>query len=200
MEELCLEIEGKEIEFAKRAYKIKVINNVDCSLKYKILIGREGVWTVLEDEFSNKDEYTWVPKISGIYHIIAQGKKEDSLKSFDYTVLKSMTVGLNEESLIKELNMNKDIFNIGDKIELIVDSLKEPVMFRYYISSKEGWRLIKDYTTDNKLMFTASESGKFSILVECKEPDSIDNFDDFQTIEFSVNNTVNVEIADFIKF
>lgn len=197
MEELCLEVEGKEIEFAKRAYKIKVINNVNCSLKYKILIGREGIWTVLEDKFSNKDEFTWVPKRSGNYHIMAQGKKEDSLKSFDYTVLKSMTVGLNEESLIKELNMNKDIFDIGDKIELIVDSLKEPVMFRYYISSKDGWRLIKDYTTDNKLIFTASESGNFAILVECKEPDSIDNFDDFQTIEFSINNTVNVEIADF---
>lgn len=197
MEELYLEIEGKEIEFAKRAYKIKVMNSVRCDLKYKILIGREGIWTVLEDDFSSKNEFTWIPKSSGEYHIIAQGKKDDSLKSFDYTVLKSMTVDLNEESLINGLNINKESFEVGDKIEVVVDSVKDFVMFRYYISAKEGWVLIKDYTTENKLIFTANESGEFEILVECKEPDSIDNFDDFQTIKFSVNNTANVEIVDF---
>ncbi|MGL5616750.1 MAG: triple tyrosine motif-containing protein [Sarcina sp.] len=197
MDELSLEIEGIEVEFAKRGYNIKVVNNIDCELKYKILIGREGVWTVLKDNFCYDREFKWYPSTAGNYHIIAQAKRNDSEKSFDYTVLRSMTVDINEESLIESLNISKDIFDIGDKVQLTVNSRKEPVMYRYYVSSKQGWRLIKDYTTEEKLTFTANESGDFELLVECKEPQSVDNFDDFQTVKFSVNNNVNVEIVDF---
>ena len=56
---------------------------------------------------------------------------------------------------------------------------------------------MRDYTPDNNLNFTASEAGGFDVLVECKIPDSENNFDDYNTVSFVVNNIENVEIVDF---
>lgn len=196
MEELYIDIYTKNIE-NKEIYEIKIENNTDDDLLYKILIGREGVWEALDDEFCNKDEFHWTPVKKGNYHILAQAKKVGSAKSFDYKTTRSISVGVNEENLIQDIFINKEVYDIGDKVEIMVESNTKPVMYRYFISSKEGWRLMRDYTPDNTLNFTANEAGSFDILVECKIPDSENNFDDYNTINFVVNNIENVEIVDF---
>ncbi|MGL4454036.1 MAG: triple tyrosine motif-containing protein [Sarcina sp.] len=196
MEELYIDIYTKHIE-NKEIYEIKIENNTDDDLLYKILIGREGVWEALDDEFCNKDEFQWTPMKKGNYHILAQAKKRGSIKSFEYKATRSISVGVNEENLIQDISINKEVYDIGDKVEVIVESNITPVMYRYFISSKEGWRLMRDYTPDNTLNFTANEAGSFDILVECKIPDSDNNFDDYNTVNFVVNNIENVEIVDF---
>ncbi|MGL4654510.1 MAG: triple tyrosine motif-containing protein [Sarcina sp.] len=196
MEELYIDIYTRKIE-NKEIYEIKIDKNIDDDLLYKILIGREGVWEALDDEFSRKDEFQWTPLKKGNYHILAQAKKVGSAKSFDYKVTRSVSVGVNEESLIQDIFINKEVYDIGDKVEIMVESNIKPVMYRYFISSKEGWRLMRDYTPDNTLNFTANEAGSFDVLVECKIPDSDNNFDDYNTINFVVNNIENVEIVDF---
>ena len=196
MDELNIDICTKNIK-NKEIYEIKVESNTDDDLLYKILIGREGVWEALDDEFSTRDKFQWAPKVSGNYHILAQAKIVGSGKSFDYKVTRSMAVGVSEESLIQDIYVNKEVYDIGNKVEIMVESSRKPVMYRYFISSKEGWRLMRDYTPDNTLNFTANEAGSFDILVECKIPDSENNFDDYNTISFVVNNIENVEIADF---
>ena len=196
MEEISIDICTKNIE-NKEIYEIKIENNTEDNLLYKILIGREGVWEALEDEFCSRKQFRWIPTKAGNYHVLAQAKKSGSAKSFDYKATRSIAVGINEENLIKDIFMNKEVYDIGDKVEIVVESSKKPVMYRYFISSKEGWRLIRDYTPDNVLNFTASEAGNFDVLIECKIPDSENNFDDYSTINFTVNNIENVEIVDF---
>ncbi|MGL5069076.1 MAG: triple tyrosine motif-containing protein [Sarcina sp.] len=196
MEDLYIDICTKNIE-NKEIYEIKVENNTDDDLIYKILIGREGVWEALDEEFSIRDEFQWTPEKRGNYHILAQAKKVGSGKSFDYKATRSISVGVSEESLIQDIFINKEVYDIGDKVEIVVESSRKPVMYRYFISSKEGWRLMRDYTPDNAINFTANEAGSFDVLVECKIPDSENNFDDYNTVSFVVNNIENVEIADF---
>lgn len=196
MEDIYIDVFSKPID-DREIFDIKIENNTDEELIYKVIIGREGVWEALDDDFIEKNEFEWAPRKKGNYHIIAQAKRKDSIKSFDYKTSRGLAVGVDKENLIKDLSINKGIFDIGDKIDLMVESNKIPVMYRYFISSKDGWRLIRDYTPDNTLKYTANEAGKFEILIECKEPDSDNNFDDYSTITFAVNNVENVEIVDF---
>ncbi|MGL5633738.1 MAG: triple tyrosine motif-containing protein [Sarcina sp.] len=196
MEELYIEIIDKRID-GRESYEFRINNNVNEELLYKILIGSEGVWEALEEDFSENNIFLWTPMEKKEHFIMVQAKKIGSTKSFDYTLTRSLSVGINEESLIKRILINKDVYDIGDKVEVIVENNVSPVMYRYFISSKEGWRLIRDYTPDNNLNFTANEAGNFDILVESKLPDSENNFDDYLKIGFVVNNVQNVEIIDF---
>lgn len=196
MDDIYIDLFSRQVN-DRDVFDIKVENNTNEKLLYKILIGREGVWEALDEEFVDCDEFFWNPIQKGSYHIIAEAKKLNSIKAFDYKASRSITVGINDESLIRDVDINKDVFEIGEKIEISVDTNKALVMYRYFISSNEGWRLIRDYTPDNKLNFTANEPGNFEILIECKEPDSNNNFDDYETLNFTVNNIANVEVVNF---
>lgn len=61
----------------------------------------------------------------------------------------------------------------------------------------QDWELIRDYTTSNRLVFTANKEGKQEILIECKEVNSSENFDEFTTIKFDVVLPTKIEITDF---
>lgn len=196
MEELYIDIYTNTIN-KKEIFDIKVENNTNEDLLYKILIGREGVWEALNDEFIQRNEFSWTPSKRGEYRILAQAKIVGSEKSFDFKATRSLSVGVGEEKLINDIFINKEIYDIGNKVEITVNGRISPVMYRYFISSNEGWRLMRDYTPDNHLNFTANEAGRFDILVECKIPDSENNFDDYETVTFTVNNVENVEIVDF---
>lgn len=196
MGEILLDIEEKEIIEENEPVNIKIINNTNDDLTYKILVGKDGIWETLRD-FQEKKELQWLPHQAGNYMIIVQAKKENSRKPFDFKVTQSITVGINEERLIKELNLNKDKLKVGEKVTLEVKSSKVPVMYRYFISGKDGWQLIKDYSTENKLNFTANEHGYFEFLIECKNPESSNSFDDYKTINFNVMEFKKPEIVDF---
>ncbi|MGL4992452.1 MAG: triple tyrosine motif-containing protein [Sarcina sp.] len=196
MEELYIDI-CTDIINEKEIFELKIENNTQEDLLYKILIGREGVWKALNDEFCDINKFTWTPNKRGSYIILAQAKIKGSEKSFDFKATRSLSVGVGEQKLINDIFINKEIYDIGNKVDIIVDSSIGPVMYRYFISSNDGWRLMRDYTPDNNLNFTASEAGQFDILVECKIPNSENNFDDYSTVSFSVNNVENVEIVDF---
>ena len=171
MGELLLELDTRDIIEHNSPVNIKIINNTNDNLRYKILIGKDGIWETLR-EFEKGNEFIWNPKEDGEYMIMVQGRKEDSNKPFDYKVTEGVNVKrtvhglqdemnkdeIKEEKLIKGIYLNKDVFNVGEKAELKVDSNNENIMYRYFISGKNGWQLIKDYTLENKLNYTINES------------------------------------------
>ena len=97
---------------------------------------------------------------------------------------------IKEEKLIKGIYLNKDVFNVGEKAELKVDSNSENIMYRFFISGKNGWQLIKDYTLENKLNYTINESGQFEFLIECKKTSSTNTADDYATVIFTAKEFV----------
>ena len=212
MGELLLELDTRDIIEDNSPVNIKIINNTHDNLRYKILTGKDGIWETLR-EFEKGNEFIWNPKEDGEYMIMVQGRKENSTKPFDYKVTQSVNVKrrvdglqneinkdeIKEEKLIKGIYLNKDVFNVGEKAELKVDSNNENIMYRYFISGKNGWQLIKDYTLENKLNYTINESGQFEFLIECKKTSSTNTADDYATVIFTSKEFVKPEIINFIN-
>ncbi|WP_072987643.1 triple tyrosine motif-containing protein [Clostridium cavendishii] len=165
-------------------------------LLYKFLIGKDGMWETLED-FSEYSRVVWTPKEEGEYMILVQAKNKKSKKPFDYKGTVSYIIGNDSDKLISNIYIDKKNLSVGEKLSLEVETTKVPCMFRYLISSKAGWQIIKDYTVENKINYTVREGGEFEILVECKKPESSNNFDDFKTIKFEVKDVDKPEITNF---
>lgn len=197
MDEILLTFDKKSPQERNNKIKITIANNTGVELLYKFLVGLDGVWKVLKD-FGEANYCTWTPKKDGKYLILVQAKIKGSQKPFDYKTMEDFFIGtVEEQSLINEVYIDKKDLILGEKITVQVETARIPAMYRYWISGKDGWQLIKDYTIENKLVFTAREEGKHEILVECKVPESNSNFDDFKTVSFTVKGVQKLEIIDF---
>ncbi|AKA71734.1 triple tyrosine motif-containing protein [Clostridium scatologenes] len=173
------------------------INNVlEEKLMFKYMVGLNGIWSTLKD-FSETTSVEWVPEEEGKYIIMVQARKGDSQKSFDYVSRENYIIGKVEEKLINNIGLDKYKLNLGEKVNLFVNTNKLPLMFRYWLKIDDKWEIIKDYSPDNTLSWTIKFEGKGEMLVECKNIDSQNNYDDFQTVEFDVMDLKKVEIQDF---
>lgn len=166
-------------------------------LKYKFIIGNDGVWNTIQ-EFSESDTCIWNPSAEGKYIVMVQGKKEGSSRPFDYLAKEEFVIGEKEiEKLIKDVNMDKTHLTVGEKITIDVLGNEQGLLYRFWIKGNQDWEPIRDYTTSNRLVFTANKEGKQEILIECKEVNSSENFDEFTTIKFDVVLPTKIEITDF---
>lgn len=166
-------------------------------LQYKFIIGNDGVWNTIQ-EFSESDTCIWNPSAEGKYIVMVQGKKEGSSRPFDYLAKEEFVIGEKEiEKLIKDVNMDKTHLTVGEKITIDVLGNEQGLLYRFWIKGNQDWELIRDYTTSNRLVFTANKEGKQEILIECKEVNSSENFDEFTTIKFNVVLPTKIEITDF---
>ena len=102
-----------------------------------------------------------------------------------------------EEKLINRVYLDKDKLKLGDKLSVTVDAAKFPLLFRYWIRIKDEWEMVKDYSAENVLSWAVKNEGKGEILVECKDLNSKNDFDDFQSVEFHVYSSKNIVITDF---
>jgi hypothetical protein len=175
---------------------ISILNDEEEQLLYKFIVGLEGTWETLKD-FGQEKSVTWKPKESGSYILMVQAKKENSSKAFDYVSRKQFTIGYANEKLISDIYIDKEIFKIGEKVTVTVESKEELIMFRYFIKEREKWILAKDYSIDNVFMWSANSTGKQEVLVQCKFIHSEKTFEDATKIDFEVEDIENIEITDF---
>lgn len=175
---------------------ISIGNNTEDTLLYKYMVGLDGTWENLSD-FCNKDSVEWQPLNEGKYVIMVQAKISDSNKSFNYVARADYVIGKAEEKLIREVFLDKNSLTIGDKLNVLVEVNKLPVVYRYWIKERDNWELIKDYSADNSLNFTAKSNGDKEILVECKALESKNKFDDSKIVKFHVEDIKKLEITDF---
>jgi Y_Y_Y domain. len=175
---------------------LSIVDTLEEDLLYKYMIGSNGTWTTLKD-FSDEKSVEWIPKEDGKYIIMVQAKIKDGHRSFDYVSRIDYIIGKVEEKLINNLSLDQYDLNLGEKLNLFVDTNKVPLMFRYWLRVKNKWEIIKDYSADNTLTWVAKSEGKGQILVECKNIDSKNNYDDFESIEFEVRPLTQIQITDF---
>lgn len=166
------------------------------NLLYKFFVGCNGIWEVLRD-FQYKNNIKWVPKEDGKYTIMVQAKVKDSTKPFEYLSRSDFIIGKSQEKIIESLKINKKEIKVGEKIKIDVTSNKDNIMYRYWLKEEFNWQIIKDYTLDNFLECTIKNSGKHEILVECKEVNSLKQYNDFARVEFNVLPLKKVEIRNF---
>lgn len=176
---------------------INIHASFDEELNYKFIIGYDGVWNTIQ-EFSVKDICKWEPKEDGKYIVMVQGKSEGSQKPFDYLAKEEYMIGEGEKvKLIRDVKMDNVNLITGEKINIKVISDKNPLLYRFWLKGRQDWEPIRDYTTSNEISYTAIKEGKNEILIECKNPDSSENFDEFTTVRFEVSPIHKIEIKGF---
>ena len=187
------------LENPEEKYKeivISVENKLEEDLNYKFLVGLEGTWSTLK-ELSEVSDVIWKPETDGKYSIMVQAKRKESNKPFDFMSKTDYILGNTYEKLISDIYIDKTEIMVGEKISLTVEVTKFPIMYRYWIFEKENWLLIKDYSLGNTLTWTSKYSGQQEFLVECKNLDSKNTFDDFMKIQFSVQAIQPLAIMGF---
>lgn len=175
---------------------ISVDNKPEENLLYKFIVGQDGAWSTLKD-FSEDESTEWIPEENGKYIIMIQAKRQRGARPFDFVSKTEYLIGKSEINLIKNIYLDKDKFDIGDKITVSVETTRTPVVYRYWIKENDKWELVKDYSAESNLVWSVKDSGIHEILVECKALDSKNKYDDMKKIAFEVIPTKKLEITNF---
>ena len=173
---------------------IKAVSNKK-GIIYKFIIGIDGIWKTIQD-YSEKNTCAFTPIDEGKYTIMVQGKEKDSKKPFDILTKEEFVVG-NSLKLIDKVNISNTNLIVGDKLTVNVVGSGNEILYRFWISGKNGFEPIRDYSTDSNLVYVAVLEGTFEILIECKTVASKEKFDEFTTIKFDVAAKKKIEILDF---
>jgi hypothetical protein len=176
--------------------EIRAENTLGIDLLYKFMLGLDGIWQVIKD-FSEDSEAMWIPAKGGKYQIMVQAREKNSNKPFDYISRAEYIIGAAEDKLINSVKLDKTILKVGEKLNIDVETVKSPVVLKYWIKEKDGWEVIKDYSPDNKLSLSVRTAGNQELLVECKSLESKNNYDDFKKVDFEVLPIKGLEITDF---
>ena len=121
--------------------------------------------------------------------------KENDIKYIDQNTDLSI---LKSKDIIEEVYIDKKDLVVGDKCFIQVRTKnKEAFLYRFYIRRYRDWDIIRDYTADSMLRYTANEEGEKEFLVQCKSVDSNENFDDYKTIKMNVKALEKIEITNF---
>lgn len=196
LDELKISFNGDKVCEPNEESIINVISSEE-ELEYKFIIGNDGVWNTIQD-FSDKSACKWIPKEKGKYMIMVQGKKEGSNKPFDFMAKEEIVVNDNKNrKIIKQVIVSNTSVFLGEKIYIELVSEEEEVLYRFWKSGKNGWEPLRDYSNENKYVFTAIEEGQHEILIESKRLNSKEKVDEFKTIKFEVSLPLKIEITDF---
>lgn len=196
MNEVAIEFNNSSPQNKGGSIIINIGDKPENNLLYKFMVGADGTWNTLKD-FSTDESVEWIPGGDGKYIIMIQAKRKNSVKPFDYVSKTDYIIGKTENYLIKNIYLDKEKFNIGDKITINVEAAKSPVVYRYWIKENDKWELVKDYSPENNLVWSVKDSGVHEILVECKALDSKNKYDDMKKIAFEVVATKKLEITNF---
>lgn len=196
MDEIIINCDKESPQDKDSEIKISILSDEKEQLLYKFIVGLEGTWEILKD-FGEEKNVIWKPKENGNYILMVQAKRENSSKAFEYVSRKQFTIGNANEKLINNIYIDKEIFKIGEKVTISVESKTELSMFRYFIKEKEKWVLAKDYSSENTFLWSANEVGKQEVLVQCKLIDSEKTFEDATKVDFEVEGIEDIEITDF---
>ena len=219
MSEVLIKVDKVSAKSIEEGINIKaIVEKENDGLQYKFIEGSDGIWNPIQD-FSSENICLWKPKIDGKYIIMVQAKREESKKSFDHLgklefvveneyedfidnrseieTTDSNIIKKDNIKIIKDIILEKTSFDIGEKVAIEVIGVYDLALYRFWIKGKQGWEPLRDYSTENKLVYTASNIGDVEILIESKVPESENNVDEFTTIRFKVVPGKTVEVTDF---
>lgn len=128
---------------------------------------------------------------------IIDEKEENNLLNNSINNINTKDTIDNHDEIIDEVIIEKNHIFVGEKVNIRIKTIEnETYLYKFYIKNQNEWSVIREYDTDNNLLYTATKSGHIEILVQCKRLNSNDNFDDFRIIDIDVEENNNIEIVD----
>ena len=196
MKEVLIDFDNKSPADLNKNINIAAFLTENDNVEYKFMEGIEGIWKPIQD-FSKSNICTWKPTKPGKYMIMVQGKSTNCKNAYDYLGRSEYEIVENSK-LINKVEIDKNKINVGEKLHISVSSNEELVLYRFWIKGKKDWEILRDYTTENEFVFTATNPGKMEVLIECKNVQSERNVDDFTTVKFEVKDLEEIEITNFL--
>lgn len=175
---------------------ISVSELVEDNLLYKFFVGLNGKWNLLKD-FSADQDVLWEAQEEGKYNIMVQARREGESNAFNYMSKTTYIIGDKYNNLIDNVVLDKEELTIGEKITAKVNTSESGVLYKYSIKQDDKWQLLKDYSADDTMLWTATKIGKQELVVQCKLLDSKEKCDDMKSIEYNVLPLKKIEIKDF---
>ncbi len=197
MKEVLIDFDNKSPVDLNKNINITAFLTENDDVEYKFIEGIEGIWKPIQD-FSKSNICTWNPTKPGKYMIMVQGKSNNCKNAYDY-LGKSEYEVVENSKLINKVEIDKSKINVGEKLHINVNTREDVVLYRFWIKGKKDWEILRDYTTENNFVFTATKAGKMEVLIECKKVDSERNVDDFTTVKFEVKDLEKIEITNFLS-
>lgn len=102
-----------------------------------------------------------------------------------------------KNNIIDEIELDIEEMVVGDKCTINVKTSKPgKYLYRFYIKKGKDWSIIRDYDSISELKYTANDSGKKEFLVQCKNIDSTENFDDYKIVNINVKEREKLQITN----
>lgn len=198
MNEFGIKFDEKSKTETSSVILISVDKIVEEELLYKFFVGSGGKWMVLQD-FSRETKTQWEPEADGNYSIMVQAKRENEQKTFNYISKTEYAIGENQNKnkIITDINLDRTEVTLGEKIMAVVASDEKGVLYKYSLKENDKWILLKDFSPDDSMIWTATKTGEQEFVVQCKKIDSRENYDDIEQVKFNVLPIKKVEIKDF---
>ncbi|MCR3761599.1 triple tyrosine motif-containing protein [Clostridium felsineum] len=196
MSDFYIEFDKESPQKKDQKINICIKGNEKSKFVYKFIEGFHGKWSIIKD-FSSDREVLWQPKEEGIYTIMIQIAK-DNLGAFEFVLREDFVIGDVDKNLIKALIIDKKSLVIGEKINAKLDSVvSENVLYRYYIKNGLETNILRDYSCKSDISWTVTDSGKYTLVGECKRVNSLNEFDSKKEVEYEVKAIKKVQIRDF---
>ncbi|KHD37001.1 triple tyrosine motif-containing protein [Clostridium acetobutylicum] len=196
MSDFYIEFDKESPQNKEQEIRIGVHGNTEGEFLYKFIEGFRGKWSIVQD-FSKENEISWIPKKEGIYTIMVQISK-DINGPFEFVLREDYVIGDKYRNIIKALIIDKKSLVVGEKINARVDAVtSENILYRYCIKSDFETKILRDYSCKNDISWTATTPGKYTLMAECKNSNSINEFDSKKEVSYEVKVINKVQIRDF---
>ena len=88
--------------------------------------------------------------------IMVQGKSTNCKNAYDYLGRSEYEI-IENSNLIMNVEINKNKISVGEKLHINVVTNQELVLYRFWIKGEKDWEILRDYTTENEFVFTATK-------------------------------------------
>ena len=203
MEELQLKY--VEIAFDKQTpqsigTEINISTKIDSqvgNLEYKFIVGRGGVWNTIQ-EFSEKNECLWTPKLEGEYMVMVQARDKCGKKPLDYLAKEDYSIVDGEvvNTMQQEASNEKAVNQSEQKAEFkeITGSEKNPLLemkSEEFNESKVEFKKALTNCGDNVLFLEVKELSK-------EEEETLVESEEFEEVKNEITNKTIVDENNII--
>ncbi|UFT99652.1 hypothetical protein KO561_01355 [Radiobacillus kanasensis] len=151
---------------------------------YKVNVYDGKTWRVLQN-YSTSNTFKWIPSRAGDYKFSIHVKDKNSSKAYDdYGVLYYQ---VSEPVKVNSLTVDKASPQVaGTDVTLKANVTQTTdILYAFHVYDGTAWKVLKDYSTSDQFTWTP-ESGEYKVVVHVKHKDSVNKYDSYAYINYSV--------------
>ncbi|QNF27363.1 MULTISPECIES: triple tyrosine motif-containing protein [Metabacillus] len=176
-----------------KAINISVVATGGTEKLYKFFLNDGTGWKVLRD-YSTNNVYEWVPEKAGDYQVSVYVKDRNSTKEQDDFKITNFKI---TEPIITSVKLNSVTTNLSSpqqvnkEIQINAEATGgTEKLYKFYLYDGTGWKVLRDYSTNNVFKWVPVKSGDYQISVYVKDRNSTKEQDDFKIIPYKVTEPI----------